>query len=76
MINVPIQDHAQQLEIYEVFNLAIPHGNFSAHYSIQNRYLDITHDETKAAEISEDQLKHAKGQQTILQFKHTPSTTC
>ena len=24
LINVPIQDHAQQLEIYEVFNLAIP----------------------------------------------------
>ena len=39
MIDVPIQDHAQQLEIYKVFNLAIPHGNFSAHYNIQNRYL-------------------------------------
>ena len=25
LIKVPIQDHAQQLEIYEVFNLAIPH---------------------------------------------------
>ena len=32
VINVPIQDHAHQLEIYEVFNLAMP-GNFSAHYT-------------------------------------------
>ena len=57
LLDVPIQDHAQQLEIYKVFNLAIPHGNFSAHYNINNRYLGITHDETKAGEISEDQFK-------------------
>ena len=57
LIDVSIQDHTQQLEIYEVFNLAIPNGNFSAHYSIQNRYLGITHEETKAVEISEDQFK-------------------
>ena len=57
LINVPIQDHAQQLEIYEVFNLGIPYGNFSAHYSIQNRYLGIMHDETSAVEISQDQCK-------------------
>ena len=56
IIDEPIQDCAQQLEIYEVFNLAIPHGNFSACYSINNRYLGITHDETKAVEISEDQF--------------------
>ena len=30
IIDVSIQDHAQQLEIFEVFNLAIPHRNFSA----------------------------------------------
>ena len=57
LIDASIQDHAQQPEIYEVFNLAIPHGNFSAHYSIHNRYLGIKRDETKAVEISEDQLK-------------------
>ena len=27
-IDVPIQDHEQQLEIYEVFHLVTPHGNF------------------------------------------------
>ena len=34
LIDVPIQDHAQQLEIYEGFNLAIPHVNLSTCYSI------------------------------------------
>ena len=57
LINVPIQDHTQQMEIYEVFNLDIPHGNFSAHYNIQNRYLGIMQDKTSAAEISEDQFR-------------------
>ena len=57
LINVPIQDCAQQLEIYEMFNLAIPHGNFLACYNINNRYLGIIHVETKAMEISEDSFK-------------------
>ena len=56
LIDVPIQDHAQQLEIYEVFNSIIPHRNLSAHYNIDNKYLGITHDETKAVEISEQQF--------------------
>ena len=46
----------QQLEIYEVFNLAMPHKKFSACYNINNRYLGIMHDETKAVEISEGQF--------------------
>ena len=56
LMNVPIQDHAQQLEIYEVFNLVIPHGNFSAHYNINSKYLGITYDETKTVEILEQQF--------------------
>ena len=69
LIDIPIQDHAQQLEIYEVFNLAIPHGNFSACYSINNRYLGIMHDETKAVEISEDQFKTCqKANRQFCQF--------
>ena len=42
LTDVPIQDHAQQLEMYEVFNLVIPHRNFSACYNIDSKYLDIT----------------------------------
>ena len=56
----------QQMEIYKVFNLDVPHGNFSACYNIHNRYLGITHDETMPMEISEDQFKTC--QKAIGQF--------
>ena len=56
LIDVPIQDHTQQLKIHEVSNLIIPHGNLSACYNIDNKYLGITHNETKAVEISEQQF--------------------
>ena len=39
LVDIPIQDHAQQIEIYEVINLDIPHGNYSLHYDIGNKYL-------------------------------------
>ena len=55
LIDVPIQD--QQMEIYEVFNLDIPHENFSTCYDIQNKYWGITLDKTSTVEISEDQFK-------------------
>ena len=38
------------------FNLVIPHGNFSACYSIDIKYLGITYDEIKVVEISEQQF--------------------
>ena len=53
LIDVPKQVHTQQLEIYEVFNLVSPHGNFSACYNINSKYLGITYDETKAVKILE-----------------------
>ena len=56
LIDVPIQDCVQQLEIYEVFNLVIPHRNFSACYNIDSKYLGISCDETKAVEISKQQF--------------------
>ena len=56
LIDVPIQDHAQQLEIFEVFKLAIPHINFSVQYNINSKYLGITYDETKAVENSDQQF--------------------
>ena len=65
LIDVPIQDCAQQLEIYEVFNLVTPHRNFLACYNIDSKYLAITYNETKAVEISEQQFstyQKAKGQ--------------
>ena len=56
LIDVPIQDCTQQLEIYQVFNLVIPHSNLSAHYAIDTKYLGVTYDETKAVEILEQQF--------------------
>ena len=53
LIDVPIQDCAQQLKIYQVFNLLIPRGNLSARYDIDTKYLEISYDETKAIEILE-----------------------
>ena len=44
LIDVPIQDRSQQLAIYKIFTLNIPHGNFTACYDINTQYLDITQD--------------------------------
>ena len=58
LINVPIQDHTQQLKIYEVFNLVIPHGNLSAKYNIVSKYLGITYDEMKAVKFQNSSSVH------------------
>ena len=42
LIDVPIQDQTQQISIYRIFTLDIPHGNFTAHYEIDTKYLRIT----------------------------------
>ena len=65
LINVPIQDRSQQLTIYKIFTLDIPHGNVTAHYDVNTKYLRITQDETMAVEISPQQFsicKEANGQ--------------
>ena len=41
LIDVPIQDQMQQITIYRIFTLIIPHENFTAHYKIDTKYLDI-----------------------------------
>ena len=55
LINVPIQDYMQQLKIYEVFNLVIPHRNLSACCNVDSKYLGITYNETNTVEILEQQ---------------------
>ena len=66
LFDVPIQDHTQQLEIYEVFNLVLPHRNLSAHYNINSNYFSITYDDTKAVEILEQQFSTC--QKANIQF--------
>ena len=65
LIDVPIQDHTQQLSIYKIFTLDIPHGNFTAWYDVSTQYLGVTQDETMAVEISWHQFsiyQEANGQ--------------
>ena len=57
LINVPIQDQSQQLSIYLIFTLDIPHGNFTACYDVNTKYRGITQDETMAVEISSQQFR-------------------
>ena len=57
LIDVPIQDHSQQLSIYEIFILDIPHGNFTTHYDINTKYLGIMQDETMAVDILPQQSR-------------------
>ena len=56
LIDVPIQDRSQKITIHEVLTLSIPHGNFSACYDINTRYLGITKDATMAVELSTTQF--------------------
>ena len=52
-IDVPIEDCSQQLSLYKIFTLDIPHGNFTACYDVSTPYLGITQDDYMAVEISE-----------------------
>ena len=65
LIDVSIQNRAQQLQIHEVFNLPVLHSNPSAKYRINHRYIGVTYDNTKTV-VNMDQLyitcQHANGQ--------------
>ena len=56
LIDVPIQDRSQQITIHKILTLSIPHGNYSAHYDINTKYLGITKDATMAVELSTTQF--------------------
>ena len=65
LIDIPIQDRSQQITIHEVLTLSIPHGNYSAHYDINTRYLGITKNATMAVGLSTTQFhvsQEANGQ--------------
>ena len=60
LIDVPIKDRGQQIQIYKIINLPVPVGNYSMRYTIDNKYLGVTYDRTKAMDIPGDQLKLCK----------------
>ena len=51
LINVYIQNRAQQLQIYEVFGIPVLHSSLSAQYKINYKYIGVTYDETKVDAI-------------------------
>ena len=60
LIDVPIQDRAQQIQIYQIINLPVPVGNYSMRYTRETKYLGVTYDRTKAMDIPEEQFKLCK----------------
>ena len=56
LLDIPIQDRSQQIIIHEILTLSIPHGNYSACYDINTKYLGITKDATMAVELSTTQF--------------------
>ena len=66
LIDIPIQDRSWQITIYGTLTLSIPHGNYSACYDINTKYLGITKDATMAVELSTTQFQVC--QETNRQF--------
>ena len=60
LIDVPVQDRAQQIQIYQIINLPVPVGNYLMRYTMDTKYLGVTYDRTKAMDIPEDQFKLCK----------------
>ena len=55
-----------------MFNLDIPHGNYSLHYDMENKYLGIALDETSTIEILEDQFQTCKRANRQFCILNTP----
>ena len=60
LIDVPIQDRAQQIQIYKIINSPVPVGNYLMRYTMDTKYLGVTYDRTKAMDIPEEQFKLCK----------------
>ena len=79
LIDMSIQNRAQQLKIYEIFSLPVPHNNLSDKYKVIYKYIGVTYDETKAVGISYLQYRacqHASGQFCRINVPFEPSQTC
>ena len=77
LINVSIQNIAQQLQIYVVFSLPVLHSKLSSQYKINHTYIGVTYNESKAVAIMDQQYKacqHAKGQFCRINAPFQPLT--
>ena len=57
LTDVFIQNRVQQLQIYKIFSLPVPHSNLSAQYKINYKYIGVTYDETNAVAITDLQYR-------------------
>ena len=57
LIDMPIWDRSRQITIHQILTLDIPQGNYSAHYDIDTKYLEVTKDATMAVELSSAQFQ-------------------
>ena len=72
LIDMPILDGSRQITIHEILTLDIPHGNYSACYDVDTKYLGITRDATMAVELSTTQFRACQAaKQSILKHHHT-----
>ena len=53
LIDVPIQNRAHLLQLYEVFSLSVPHINLSAQYKINHKYIGVKYGDMKAVAITD-----------------------
>ena len=77
LIDVPIQNRAQQLQVYEIFSLPVPCSNLSAQHKIKYKYIGVAYDETEAFAISDLQYstwQHASGQFYRINVPFQPPT--
>ena len=77
LIDIPIQDRAQQIQIYQIINLPVLVGNYSMKYTMETKYLGVTYNRTKAMDIPEEQFKlckEANGQFCLLSTPLQPLT--
>ena len=57
---MPIQNKAQQLQIYDVFSLPVSNSNLSAEYKVNYKYIKVTYDDTNAVSITDQQYRACK----------------
>ena len=73
LIDIPIQDRAQQIQIYQIINLPVPVGNYSMRYTMETKYLGVTYDRTKAMDIPEEQFKFCPLSMPLQPLTNPPS---
>ena len=57
LMDMPTQNRAQQLQIYEVFSLPVPDSNISAQYKINHKCIGVPYDEAKSIAIIDQQYR-------------------